>query len=92
MTQIAHNFRISTRQSQRTVRSPKLRSEAKLCITQSVARRIVWAIFWIIFQLAALIGFIFIGIVSFKLTEEQMRAEAGKFIATLNLPACDRRH
>jgi hypothetical protein len=36
--------------------------------------------FWIVFQLAALVGFIFIGIVSFKLTDEQMRAEAGKFL------------
>jgi len=42
----------------------------------------VWAIFWIIFQLAAIIGFIFIGIVSFKLTEEQMRAEAATFLPT----------
>jgi hypothetical protein len=40
----------------------------------------VWAIFWIIFQIAALIGFVFIGIVSFKLTGDQMRAEAGKFL------------
>jgi hypothetical protein len=40
----------------------------------------VWAIFWIIFQIAALIGFVFIGIVSFKLTGDQMRAEAGEFL------------
>jgi hypothetical protein len=38
----------------------------------------VWAIFWIAFQLAALAGFILIGLVSFKLTPEQMYAEAGK--------------
>ncbi len=44
------------------------------------SRRTVWAMFWIVFQLAALVGFIFIGIVSFKLTDEQMRAEAGKFL------------
>lgn len=36
--------------------------------------------FWIVFQLAALIGFIFIGLVSFKLTTEQMNAEAGKLL------------
>lgn len=90
MIRIAHNFRISVRQFQRTVRFPIFPSETELCITQSVARQIVWAIFWIIFQLAALIGFIFIGIVSFKLTEEQMRTEAGKFITTPHRPACDR--
>ncbi|KAF8494752.1 peptidase M50B-like-domain-containing protein [Hysterangium stoloniferum] len=41
---------------------------------------LVWAIFWIMFQLAALVGFLFIGIVSFRRTTEQMQAEAGKFL------------
>jgi hypothetical protein len=38
----------------------------------------VWALFWITFQLAALAGFILIGLASFKLSQEQMNAEAGK--------------
>jgi hypothetical protein len=37
--------------------------------------------FWIAFQLGSLIGFIFIGIVSFKLTTDEMNAQAGKFLA-----------
>ncbi|KAF8270684.1 peptidase M50B-like-domain-containing protein [Lactarius quietus] len=36
----------------------------------------VWAVFWITFQLGWLVGFILIGIASFKLTEEQMAVEA----------------
>jgi hypothetical protein len=35
--------------------------------------------FWIVFQLGSLIGFIFLGIAAFKLTPDQMNAEAGKF-------------
>jgi hypothetical protein len=35
--------------------------------------------FWIAFQLGSLIGFIFLGIVAFKLTPDEMNAEAGKF-------------
>jgi hypothetical protein len=46
----------------------------------------VWAMFWIVFQLGSLIGFIFLGIVAFKLTPEQMNAEAGKFQADSTKP------
>ena len=42
-------------------------------------RWIVWAMFWIVFQLGSLIGFIFLGIAAFKLTPDEMNAEAGKF-------------
>src|ERR1700755_2858270 len=35
--------------------------------------------FWIVFQLGSLIGFIFLGIAAFKLTPDQMNAEAGKY-------------
>ena len=38
--------------------------------------------FWIAFQLGSLIGFIFIGIAAFKLTPDQMNAEAGMFVPT----------
>ncbi|KAI0269627.1 peptidase M50B-like-domain-containing protein, partial [Russula aff. rugulosa BPL654] len=41
----------------------------------------VWAMFWIVFQLGSLIGFIFLGIAAFKLTPDEMNAEAGKFQA-----------
>jgi len=34
--------------------------------------------FWIAFQLGALVGFVFLGIAAFKLTEDEMNAEAGK--------------
>jgi hypothetical protein len=37
--------------------------------------------FWIVFQLGSLIGFIFLGIAAFKLTPDEMNAEAGKFQA-----------
>ncbi|KAI9509126.1 peptidase M50B-like-domain-containing protein [Russula earlei] len=40
----------------------------------------VWAMFWITFQLGALVGFVFIGIASFRLTKDQMYAEACKFL------------
>ncbi|KAH9970973.1 peptidase M50B-like-domain-containing protein [Lactifluus volemus] len=42
----------------------------------------VWALFWITFQLGALVGFIFIGLASFKLSQEQMNAEAARFLPT----------
>lgn len=48
-------------------------------------RWIVWAMFWIAFQLGSLIGFIFIGIVSFKLTTDEMNAQAGEFLATFTV-------
>src|SRR5260221_5040283 len=45
--------------------------------------------FWIVFQLGSLIGFIFLGIAAFKLTPDQMNAEAGEFRPTpLNLTLC----
>jgi hypothetical protein len=44
---------------------------------------LVWALFWITFQLAALGGFVLIGLASFKLTQDQMNAEAGKSFQTL---------
>jgi len=42
----------------------------------------VWAMFWIAFQLGSLIGFIFLGIAAFKLTPDQMNAEAARFLPT----------
>ncbi|KAF8464545.1 peptidase M50B-like-domain-containing protein [Russula ochroleuca] len=42
----------------------------------------VWAMFWIVFQLGSLIGFIFIGIAAFKLTPDQMNVEASRFLPT----------
>jgi hypothetical protein len=42
----------------------------------------VWAVFWIAFQLAWLVGFVLIGIASFKLTQEQMFVEAQRFLPT----------
>jgi len=42
----------------------------------------VWAMFWIVFQLGSLIGFIFLGIAAFKLTPDQMNAEAARFLPT----------
>ena len=49
--------------------------------------------FWIVFQLGSLIGFIFLGIAAFKLTPDEMNAEAGKFQAnstplSFTLPPC----
>jgi hypothetical protein len=45
--------------------------------------RTVWAVFWIAFQLAWLVGFVLIGIASFKLTQEQMFVEARMSLNTL---------
>ncbi|KAI0027800.1 peptidase M50B-like-domain-containing protein [Vararia minispora EC-137] len=42
----------------------------------------IWATFWILFEVATLIAFVLIGIVSFKRTPEQMQAEAGRFLPT----------
>ncbi|EJD07410.1 uncharacterized protein FOMMEDRAFT_100622 [Fomitiporia mediterranea MF3/22] len=42
----------------------------------------VWAVFWILFDIAVLIGFLFIGIASFKLNVYQMQAQAGVFLPT----------
>jgi hypothetical protein len=53
------------------------RGDKYLC-KKSTGLCIVWALFWITFQLGALVGFIFIGLASFKLSQEQMNAEAGK--------------
>ncbi|EDR14681.1 uncharacterized protein LACBIDRAFT_305551 [Laccaria bicolor S238N-H82] len=38
----------------------------------------IWATFWILFQLGFLAGFAILGIYAFKLTNEQMDAQAGK--------------
>jgi len=42
----------------------------------------VWATFWIIFQLVFLAGFATLGIYVFKLTTEQMDAQAASFLPT----------
>ena len=42
--------------------------------------RLVWAFIWITFEVAMLIGFVLIGIASFKRTQDQMYAEAGAYI------------
>jgi len=42
----------------------------------------VWALIWILFQIVVLIAFIFIGIVSFRLTPDQMRVQAEHFLPT----------
>ena len=60
--------------------------ETNLFATYCGLRWIVWAMFWIAFQLGSLIGFIFIGIVSFKLTTDEMNSQAGKFLA--KNPSC----
>lgn len=44
---------------------------------------VVWAAIWIVFEIAVLIGFVFLGIVCFKRTKEQMYAEAGMFILSM---------
>jgi len=41
---------------------------------------LVWAFIWITFEIAMLIGFVLIGIASFKRTQDQMYAEAGAYI------------
>jgi hypothetical protein len=41
--------------------------------------------FWIVFQLGSLIGFIFIGIAAFKLTPDQMNVEACRFLTNSNV-------
>ncbi|KAM5532351.1 hypothetical protein V8D89_013945 [Ganoderma adspersum] len=42
----------------------------------------VWAIIWIIFEIAVLIGFVFLGITAFKRTPDEMYAEAAQFLPT----------
>ncbi|KAH8093803.1 peptidase M50B-like-domain-containing protein [Cristinia sonorae] len=42
----------------------------------------VWAAIWIVFEIAVLIGFVFLGIVCFKRTKEEMYAEAATFLPT----------
>ncbi|KZP16643.1 hypothetical protein FIBSPDRAFT_957884 [Athelia psychrophila] len=42
----------------------------------------VWALFWILFQIGMLIGFVLIGIASFKLTSDQMDYQAALFLPT----------
>ncbi|KAF8159685.1 peptidase M50B-like-domain-containing protein [Crassisporium funariophilum] len=42
----------------------------------------VWATFWIIFQVASLAGFAVLGIYAFKLTKEEMDAQAASFLPT----------
>ncbi|KAI1796633.1 peptidase M50B-like-domain-containing protein [Ganoderma leucocontextum] len=42
----------------------------------------LWAIAWIIFEIAVLIGFVFLGIVAFKRTPDEMSAEAAQFLPT----------
>ncbi|KZV71567.1 hypothetical protein PENSPDRAFT_684497 [Peniophora sp. CONT] len=42
----------------------------------------VWAIIWIMFEVAVLIGFVLIGIVAFKLSPEELQAQADTFLPT----------
>jgi hypothetical protein len=42
----------------------------------------VWATFWIIFQLLCLGGFSILGIYAFKLTSDEMDAQAAQFLPT----------
>ena len=42
----------------------------------------VWAIIWIVFEIAVLIGFVFLGIAAFKRTPDEMYAEAAQFLPT----------
>ncbi|KAI0058995.1 hypothetical protein BV25DRAFT_1179769 [Artomyces pyxidatus] len=42
----------------------------------------IWALFWIIFEIAMLVGFVLIGIAAFKRTPDQMYAEAAQFLPT----------
>ena len=42
----------------------------------------VWATLWIIFEIAVIIGFVLIGIVAFKLTSDEMYAQAAQFLPT----------
>lgn len=45
----------------------------------------VWAILWILFEVGVLIGFLFLGIVSFKLTTAQMVAEACEWLKIVSV-------
>ncbi|KAF9453521.1 hypothetical protein P691DRAFT_800148 [Macrolepiota fuliginosa MF-IS2] len=42
----------------------------------------VWATFWILFQLGGLAGFALLGIYAFKMTQEEMDAQAATFLPT----------
>ncbi|EJF64240.1 peptidase M50B-like-domain-containing protein [Dichomitus squalens] len=42
----------------------------------------VWAIFWIAFEVAVIIGFVLLGIAAFKRTPDEMAAEAAQFLPT----------
>ncbi|KAH9945708.1 peptidase M50B-like-domain-containing protein [Amylocystis lapponica] len=42
----------------------------------------VWATLWILFEIGVLIGFVFLGIVAFKMSSEQMYEEASVFLPT----------
>jgi hypothetical protein len=38
-----------------------------------------WAVIWILFEILVLVGFLLIGIASFKRTSDEMRSEAGGY-------------
>jgi hypothetical protein len=42
----------------------------------------VWALLWMLVQTGALVGFVLLGISQFKLTEDEMRAQASRFLPT----------
>ncbi|CCM00258.1 uncharacterized protein FIBRA_02288 [Fibroporia radiculosa] len=42
----------------------------------------VWAALWILFEIGVLIGFVFIGIVAFRLTDQEMYEQAAQFLPT----------
>ncbi|KZT65627.1 hypothetical protein DAEQUDRAFT_768688 [Daedalea quercina L-15889] len=43
---------------------------------------VAWAVIWILFEIGVLIGFVFLGLVAFKRTSEQMYQEAAEFLPT----------
>lgn len=49
----------------------------------SLDSTVAWATGWILFEILVLVGIIFLGITSFKLTSDQMRSEAGRFFFTV---------
>lgn len=42
----------------------------------------IWALFWMTFQVGALVGFVILGLVAFKRTPRQMNEEASRFLPT----------
>ena len=73
----AHSTSCAPLTASRDTTAPELIADYVLIYPLTVLLITVWAIFWIVFEAAVITGFVLLGIACFRLSKEQMYAQAG---------------